>query len=361
MIEYENLRKVNEKFSSRFRTAFEDFLLSGCYVLGENVNEFEREFADYLGVKHCIGVASGLDALVLGLEAMAFEKGSEVIVPANTYIASILAIVRAGLKPVLVEPDISTYNITAENIKKKINTNTKAIMVVHMYGKSCDMNPIINIAHNDNLKIIEDVAQAHGASYKGRKTGTFGLGCFSFYPTKNLGGLGDGGAVVCNDRETADKVRKLRNYGSGRKYYNELIGFNSRLDEIQACFLRIKLKELDKINEHKRSLAEIYFKHLNDHVIKPVKSFGFDDVYHIYNIRHPDRARMKQFLLGEGIETEVHYPVPPHYQKSMKSFINEKFPISEEIHATTLSLPVSFFHTEREILRVCEVVNDFDE
>jgi dTDP-4-amino-4,6-dideoxygalactose transaminase len=359
MIEYENLHKTNQKFFEEFRTKFNEVLESGWFILGKQVESFEAEFAFYLGVKHCIGVGSGLDALILALDAIEFEPGSEVIVPSNTYIATIIAVIRAKLKPVLVEPDIRTYNIDPFKIEEKITSKTRAIIPVHLYGKSCDMDPIMEIAQKYNLIIIEDCAQAHGAMYKGKKVGTFGIGCFSFYPTKNLGALGDGGAIVTNNDELAEKIRALRNYGSSKKYYNDYIGYNSRLDELQAAFLRIKLKYLDDINNHKRKLAKIYFENLSDVFVKPAVHKDYFDVYHIFNIRHPERDKIREYLFQNGIKTEIHYPVPPHKQRAFQGVIEGEYPISEEIHNTTLSLPIAYFHTEEDILKVCEVLNKY--
>ncbi len=361
MIEYENLRSVNKPFFEEYIKSFKDTLESGWYILGENVKKFENEFANYLNSPNCIGVASGLDALILSLKAFDFEKESEVIVPSNTYIATILSILHCGLKPVLVEPDIRTYNIDPTRIEEKISQRTKAIMAVHLYGKPCEMDPILNICNKYNLKLIEDCAQSHGAKYKNKMTGTFGaFGAFSFYPTKNLGALGDAGSIITNDANLAIAIRRLRNYGSDLKYYNELIGFNSRLDEVQAGFLSVKLKKLDAINNHKRKLAQIYFDNLKDDFIKPHIDKNFFDVYHIFNIRHEKRDDLKDYLLKNGIKTDIHYPVPPHKQKAMKEIITEKnFPISEEIHRTTLSLPISYSHTEDDISKVIEIMNMF--
>ena len=314
MIEYENLKKVNEKLFVDFKENFSAFLESGWYILGENVTTFEKEFATFCNSKYCIGVASGLDALVLAIDAFDFPDGTEIIVPSNTYIATILAIVKNGFKPVLVEPDIRTYNIDAEKIEEKISNNTKAIVVVHLYGKACDMKRIGEIADRYGLKIIEDCAQAHGAEFTGQRVGSFGVGCFSFYPTKNLGALGDAGAITCNNKEYMNKLKSLRNYGSGRKYYNDQIGYNSRLDEIQAGFLSLKLEVLEKINEHKRCLAQIYLEKLDDRFIKPIVEENYFDVYHIFNIRHSRRDEIREYLLHNGIKSEVHYPVPPHKQ-----------------------------------------------
>jgi dTDP-4-amino-4,6-dideoxygalactose transaminase len=360
MIEYENLGKVNKPFFEEFEKVFRDTLESGWFILGKNVEKFEKEYAEFNQSRHCIGVASGLDALLLSLKVFDFEKDHEVIVPSNTYIATILSILHAGLKPVLVEPDIRTYNIDPLKIEEKISGRTRAIMIVHLYGKSCDMDDITSICGKHNLKLIEDCAQSHGAKYKGKLTGTFGeYGAFSFYPTKNLGALGDAGAVTTDDDDLADKIRVYRNYGSHKKYYNEVVGYNSRLDEVQAAFLSVKLKRLNEINEHKRELAFIYHENLNNNFIKPVVDTDYYDVYHIYNIRHPERDKLREYLSNNGIKTDVHYPVSPHKQKAMEGIIKEDFPISEEIHNTTLSLPVSYFHTKEDIYRVVEVLNKF--
>ena len=361
MIEYENLRLVNQKLFDKYKESFDTFLQSGWFVLGGHVAKFEEEFARFNGTKHCIGVASGLDALILAIDAFKFPKNSEVIVPANTYIATILAIVRNGFKPVLVEPDIATYNIDPNKIEEKITKNTKAILVVHLYGKSCDMDPIVSIAQKYDLKIIEDVAQAHGAKYKERIVGSFGVGCFSFYPTKNLGALGDAGAITTDDENLAKTFKSLRNYGSAVKYYNDELGYNSRLDEIQAGFLSIKLAILDDITNHKRELAKIYLENLDDRFIKPVVDEDYFDVYHIFNIRCDKRDELKAYLLENGIKTEIHYPLASHKQKAMQGIIEGEYPISEKIHNTTLSLPISYFHTKEDVLKVCEMMNGWKQ
>ena len=361
MIEYENLKFVNESFFKEFRNSFDVTLESGWYILGANVSKFEEEFASYNNSKFCIGVASGLDALILALKSFDFEPGSEILVPSNTYIATILSILHNNLKPVLVEPDISTYNIDPYKIEEKITDKTKGIVIVHLYGKSCNMNPIIDIVKKYNLKLIEDCAQSHGAKYKEYKTGTFGdYGAFSFYPTKNLGALGDAGAIVTDDEALKKQIIRLRNYGSDVKYYNEVVGFNSRLDEVQAGFLSVKLKRLDDINSHKRRLADIYNKNLKEDFIKPVIDSDYYDVYHIYNIRHKKRDIIKEYLLRNGIKADIHYPVSPHKQKAIINFFkNEDYPISQEIHETTLSLPISYCHSVDDIYRVVEVLNKF--
>jgi len=358
MIAYESLQQVNKEFMDEYASVFQKVLHGGWYILGNEVRQFEESFADFCGVKHC---ASGLDALVLSLRYFGFAPGDEVIVPSNTYIASILAIMQAGLKPVLVEPDLSTYNIDPNKIEAAISKRTRAILVVHLYGKMCDMDPILELAGQYGLKIIEDCAQAHGATYKGRKAGAFGdFGAFSFYPTKNLGALGDAGAITCRDGAMEQFIRTLRNYGSSAKYIFDEVGFNSRLDELQAAFLSVKLKYLNKITLHKRKLAAIYRCGLKSDFILPVVQSSFEDVYHIFAIRHPERDRLKKYLLENGIGTEVHYPISPHQQKAMNGILSDQsYPISEEIHRTVLSLPISYGHSEEDIIRVVEVMNNF--
>jgi len=361
MIAYESLQQVNKEFMNEYTEAFQEVLHGGWYILGKQVGQFEQSFASYCGVEHCIGVASGLDALVLSLRYFGFKPGDEVIVPANTYIASILAIMQVGLKPVLVEPDITTYNIDPEKIESAITVRTKAILVVHLYGKMCDMEPIMQLAGQYGLKVIEDCAQAHGATYKGQKAGTFGdFGAFSFYPTKNLGALGDAGAITCKDEDLNKSIRTLRNYGSSAKYVFDEVGYNSRLDELQAAFLSVKLKYLDKITAHKQELATVYLRELKSDFILPTVQSGQEDVYHIFAIRHPERDRLKKYLLDNDIGTEIHYPIAPHQQKAMNGILSgDGYPISEEIHRTILSLPISYGHTEEDITRVVEVMNKF--
>jgi len=361
-IPYENLEKLNRPFVEQYKAGFESFLNSGWYILGESVNRFEKNFSAYCETTHFSGLASGLDALHIALKVFDFKPGSEVIVPANTYIATILAIVNNGLKPVLVEPDIRTYNIDVSKIESAITPKTVAIMPVHLYGKCCDMESILQIARLHNLKVIEDSAQAHGAKFKGKMAGTFGeFGAFSFYPTKNLGALGDAGGLSTNDSELDAQVRMIRNYGSAKKYFNEVSGVNSRLDEIQAVFLDIKLKVLDEINAHKRTLAGLYFSKLSGDFILPVVEPDYFDVYHIFNIRSPKRDALREYLLAHGVKTEIHYPLPPHQQQAMRGWIDGNFPISEEIHQTTLSLPISYCHTPVDIEYVIEVLNRFQQ
>lgn len=360
MIEYENLATLNAPFKTELEEAFSAVLNSGWFILGDKVNQFEKEFTGYLHSPHCIGVASGLDAITLALQSFNFPAGSEVIVPSNTYIATILSVLQCGHKPVLAEPYSETCNINPDEIEQCITHKTKAVIAVHLYGKSCSMDKITEICREKDLKLIEDCAQSHGAKFKEQFTGTFGdFGAFSFYPTKNLGALGDAGAVTCKTNEQADVIRKLRNYGSEKKYFNDLIGVNSRLDELQAAFLSVKLKRLDEINNHKRKIAAIYQKELKDDFIKPMQEEDCYDVFHIYQIRHPQRDKLREYLLKNNIKTEIHYPVPPHHQKCMQGIINGKFPISEEIHQSVLSLPVSLIHSEDHIYRVVEVLNKF--
>jgi len=358
-IEYESLLNTNKQFTEAYVDAFRSVVESGWYILGKKVKSFETDFAQFTHSKHCIGVASGLDALMLALKTYNFPVGSEVIVPSNTYIATILSILQCNLKPVLVEPDLETYNINPDLIEQHITSNTKAIMVVHLYGKACNMDVIMDIATRYHLPVIEDCAQAHGAMFKGKQVGTFGTGAFSFYPTKNLGAMGDAGAITTNDDELNRKFRALRNYGSEVKYHNDYVGYNSRLDEVQAALLSVKLRFLTDITEHKRKLASIYLSELKKDFICPIVSEGYFDVYHIFNIRHPKRDELKSYLLDKGIKTEIHYPIPPHKQKAMQEIIVGNYPISEEIHRTTLSLPISYGHSVEEVERVIEALNNF--
>jgi dTDP-4-amino-4,6-dideoxygalactose transaminase len=361
MIPYESLKILNRPFEEKLKLKFSDFLEKGWYILGDEVAAFEKEFANYHGQQYAVGVANGLDALILSLQCCGFKQGDEVIVPSNTYIATILSIIHCGLTPVLVEPDPHTYNINPLAIPDAVTPRTVAIMVVHLYGQCCEMDPILAIAKKQGLKVIEDCAQAHGARYKGKLAGTFGdFAAFSFYPTKNLGALGDGGAVICKSEEDDQKLRQLRNYGSEKKYHNGIVGYNSRLDELQAAFLRIKLPHLDEINLHKRKLASIYFDILNDSFIKPRLDDDYFNVYHIYNILHPERDRLKAYLAEHQIATEIHYPVAPQHQLALKEhLLHFDYPISANIHQTTLSLPCSFAHTEEEIRHVAEILNRF--
>lgn len=362
MIPYEDLKRLNAPFADAFRTQFDKVLDNGYYILGNEVALFEKTFAAYNSVPYCVGVSNGLDAIILSLKTLDLPQDSEVIVPANTFIATILAVLQCNLVPVMVEPDIHTYNINPLKIEAAITPKTKAIIVVHLYGKCCDMKPIIEIKNRRKLFLLEDSAQAHGATYKGKLAGTFGdFGTFSFYPTKNLGALGDGGGILCNDASHYSKLLQLRNYGSDKKYYNEVIGFNNRLDEMQAAFLNVKLPYLDAISTHKNKLANLYLTNLKSSYILPVKHADYYDVYHIFNIRHPRRDELKDYLEKEGIGTAIHYPVAPHQQNALKHlYVGQSFPISEEIHNTTLSLPCSYFHTEDDVWKIITALNRFE-
>lgn len=336
-------------------------LESGWYILGNEVKKFENSFSDYCGVKHTIGVANGLDALTLSLKALNIGEGDEVIVPSNTYIATILAVLHAGAKPVLCEPDIETYNISPSAIEDKITLRTRAILVVHLYGKLCAMDEIVQIAKKYHLKIVEDCAQAHGASLNGKLSGTWGDAAgFSFYPTKNLGALGDAGAVCTNEEKVFEAVTCLRNYGSSKKYYNDKIGFNSRLDELQAAILSFKLQHLSQLNDHKNKLANIYFSQLKNDFVLPKIQHNYKDVFHIFAIRHEKRNELRDYLLKNEIQTEIHYPVSPSRQKAMQGIIDDQHcSVSDEIHNTILSLPISYIHTEEEIEHVVNICNSF--
>lgn len=361
MIPYDQLSQVNLPYQKDFEKAFQDFLNKGWYIMGEGLQQFEQAFANYHQAKYAIGVANGLDALILAIKVLDLAPGSDIIVPANTYIASILAIIHAGHKPVLVEPNVETYNIDPTKIEAAITSTTKAILVVHLYGKCCNMDPIHQIAQEHGLAIIEDCAQAHDARYKGRIAGTLGdLAGFSFYPSKNLGALGDAGAILTNQDAYAHALKSMRNYGSHQKYQNDQVGFNSRLDELQAIFLSIKLPHLAAITAHKRQLAALYLTNLKSDFILPVVEEGYEDVYHIFNIRHPRRDALRAYLLENGVGTEIHYPIAPNQQKALAPWLGGKsFPISEEIHATTLSLPCSACHEIADIYRVIELMNAF--
>jgi dTDP-4-amino-4,6-dideoxygalactose transaminase len=361
MIEYESLLVSNAPFLEEIRLAFEELLQSGWYILGEQVAEFEKEFAKFTTSSHCIGVSNGMDGLTIALKALNLPTGSEILVPANTFIATIFAILHSGLKPVPIEPRLDTYNIDPAKIEEAITDKTKAIVVVHLYGKACEMAYIMALAAKHSLKVVEDCAQSHGASEHGKQTGSFGqLGVFSFYPVKNLGAFGDAGCVTTSDPDLNAKVRLLRNYGSHVKFHYEMVGHNSRLDEMQAAFLRVKLKHLNQINEHKSQLATLYQEGLKSDFVKPQKATGYQDVFHIYNIRHPKRDELRQYLLSKNIKTDIHYPVPPHKQPALLNIWDKHhLPITEIIHATTLSLPISYGTTKAEVEQVIETMNKF--
>ena len=361
MIDFLNLRQVNLRFKNDIIRTLERILDSGRYILGSENENFCRKFADYCGSKHAIGCANGLDALNLIIKAYGFGKGDEIIVPANTYIASILAISQNGCTPVLVEPDINTYNIDPDLTEEKITERTKAIMVVHLYGQAVQMEKIWDLAKKYNLKIIEDAAQAHGALYKGRRVGNLGDAAgFSFYPGKNLGCLGDGGAVTTNDDELASRIRAIANYGSDRKYHHIYKGVNSRLDEIQAAILDVKLPHLDADNERRRQIANHYCENIkNPKIILPKIYDEKAHVWHIFAVRTENRDLLKQHLEQNGIQTNIHYPTAPHKQGAYEEWNQMSFPICEEIHRTELSLPMSPVMTEDEVKQVEDVVNAY--
>jgi len=352
--------KINNKYKSEIDEAIKEVLESGWYLLGAKNKEFCAEFSRYCGTKYALGVGNGLDALNLIIKAYDFGEGDEIIVPANTYIASILAISQNGCSPVLVEPDINTYNIDIEKIEEKITSRTKAIMVVHLYGRVVEMEKIWALAEKYNLKIIEDSAQAHGALYRNKRVGNLGdASGFSFYPGKNLGCLGDGGGITTNDEKLYIKMKALANYGSHIKYYNIYKGINSRLDEIQAAVLSVKLKHLDEDNGVRRSIARLYLDGLeNDQIILPAE-VGDSSVWHVFPILSKKRDELAAYLSLNGVQTLIHYPVPPHKQDAYLEFNHHSYPITERIHKEILSLPISPVMSDGEIEKVIGLVNDF--
>lgn len=354
---------MEKELDQELRNAFERVYSRSWYILGEEDKAFEQAFASYLGVNNCVGVGNGLDALVLALRALKIGPGDEVIVPSNTYIASVLAISYAGATPVLVEPDIDTFNINPHLIESAITGKTKAIMPVHLYGQACDMDPVMKIADKHGLFVIEDCAQAHGATYKGKKVGTFGNAAgFSFYPGKNLGALGDSGAVVTDNDELASEIRALSNYGSDYKYHHILKGINSRMDEMQAAFLSVKLPHLERMNQERRRIADMYSSKINNpKVILPAVNPECVPVWHIYGVRCEERDALENFLKERGIGTNKHYPTPIHLQEAYKDLaISEgALPIAEKISKTELSLPVYYGMTDEEIQYVIDSVNEF--
>ena len=359
MIKFLDLHKINERYRKEIDERIKQVLDSGWYLLGNQDRTFEEHFASYCGAKHCIGCANGLDALTLIIRAYGFSEGDEIIVPANTYIASILAISENGCTPVLVEPDINTYNINPDLIEEKITDKTKAIMVVHLYGQAVQMNKIWALAKKYNLKIIEDSAQAHGAFYQEKRTGNLGdASGFSFYPGKNLGCIGDGGCVTTNDDELASKIRAIANYGSHKKYCNLYKGINSRLDEIQAAVLDVKLQHLDNDNQRRREIAKYYRENIkNPKIILPKTYDENAHVWHVFVLRTEKRDEFQEYLKQNDIQTLIHYPTPPHKQKAYNEWNNLSFPITEEIHKTIISIPISPVMTDEEVEKVVEVIN----
>lgn len=361
MIKFLDLKKINNRYREEIDSRIKDILDKGWYLQGEENENFTKNFANFCGTKFTLGVANGLDALNLIIKAYGFGNGDEIIVPANTYIATILAISENGCIPILVEPDIKTYNINPDSIEEKITSKTKAIMVVHLYGQAVQMEKIWKIAKKYNLKIIEDSAQAHGAIYQENRTGNLGdASGFSFYPGKNLGCMGDGGAVTTNDEELFNKIKAIANYGSDRKYHHIYKGVNSRLDEIQAAVLDIKLKHLDSDNNKRREISKYYRENIkNSKIILPDTYDEKSHVWHIFAVRTQNRDEFQKYLTEKGIQTIIHYPTPPHKQGAYKEWNNLSFPITEEIHNTILSLPISPVMTDSEIEKIVEVVNEY--
>jgi len=384
MIPFLDLKKVNEPYEAAFQEKLKLVLSNGWYILGKEVETFEKAFAEYCQTQYCIGVGNGFDALVLifkgYIQLGKLQKGDEVIVPANTYIASVLAILQADLVPVLVEPKLETYNINPDLIREKITSKTKAILVVHLYGQLAEMAEINKIADQNNLLIIEDAAQSHGAAANSKneipnskpqeenlksipKLRDYNLKssqAYSFYPGKNLGCLGDGGAITTNDLELAKVLFSLRNYGSEKKYYNEYVGVNSRLDEIQAAFLNLKLPNLNADNDKRRKIAKRYLAEIkNEKIILPFWDFSENHVFHLFVIRTENREELQGYLTQNNVQTVIHYPVPPHKQKAFPEWNNLSFPITEKIHNEVLSLPISPVLTEREVSFVIDVLNRY--
>lgn len=361
MIKFLDLFAINEVYRQKMDSAIKRVLDSGWYLLGKECEAFENEFAIYCGTRQCVGVANGLDALNLIIKAYGFGVGDEIIVPANTYIASILAISQNGCTPVLVEPDIRTYNINPDLIEHHITARTKAILVVHLYGQAVNMEKIGELAKKYHLKVIEDSAQAHGAYYQERRTGNLGdASGFSFYPGKNLGCLGDGGAITTNDDGLAEKLRALRNYGSHVKYCNLYKGVNSRLDEIQAAVLRVKLEGLDRDNQRRREIAKMYRENIvNPKIILPESSSEKGHVWHLFVIRCVHRERLQHYLTEHGIQTLIHYPTPPHQQAAYGELNHLSLPVTEKIHAEVLSLPLYPVMVDRDIHKLIAVINRF--
>jgi dTDP-4-amino-4,6-dideoxygalactose transaminase len=365
MIPFLDLKGVNHQYRDEMLDACERVIDSGWYIHGSECQKFEEEFSLYCGVKYTVGVGNGLDALTLILRAYmelgVMQKGDEVIVPANTYIASILAISENGLTPVLVEPDMDTYLLDATKIEEKITAKTKAILPVHLYGQTCQMDQIALLAEKYNLKIIEDSAQSHGAYFMDKRSGNLGdASGFSFYPGKNLGALGDGGAVTTNDAELASVVRAIGNYGSEKKYENKFKGVNSRLDELQAALLRVKLKYLDHEIAHRQAVADYYMANINNDRIKlPVCRKREEHVWHLFVVTADDREDLQHYLTDKGIQTLIHYPIPPHQQQAYSEWNEQKHPLSEKIHREVLSLPISGIQTIEDTQKIAQVLNEY--
>ena len=366
MIKFLDLQAINKQYENELLQACQSVIQSGWYIQGTECKEFEKEFSDFCGVKYTIGVANGLDALTLIFRAYkelgVMQDGDEVIVPANTYIASILAISENNLIPILVEPDAKTYLLNPKNIEKSITSKTKAILPVHLYGQTCEMDEINTIAKKYNLKVIEDSAQSHGAYFKDKRCGNLGdASGFSFYPGKNLGALGDGGAVTTNDEKLANTIRALGNYGSHKKYENLYKGTNSRLDEMQAAMLRVKLKHLDKDTKHRQNIANYYLENIkNQNIILPNLRKNDNHVWHLFVISTANREKIQKFLQEKGIQTLIHYPIAPHKQEAYKELVNKSFTITEKIHNEVLSIPISPVLQMDDVKYITKILNAFN-
>ena len=362
-VPFVSFKPMERELNKDLREAFERVFNASWYIEGRENSAFEKAFAEYCGVNFCVGTGNGLDALMISLKALGIGKGDEVIVPANTYIATALAVTYVGATPVFVEPDVYTFNINPVDIENRISQKTKAIIPVHLYGQACDMESILEISEKYNLDIIEDCAQAHGALYKGKKVGTFGIAAgFSFYPGKNLGALGDGGAVVTNDESLAKKIRAFGNYGSDYKYHHIYQGHNSRLDEIQAAFLSVKLPHLERMNKERCRIAERYLMEItNPNIVLPYVLPDAQPVWHVFGIRCEERDHLEKYLENNGIKTNKHYPIPIHLQKCYEKLGYKKgdFPIAELISETELSLPMYYGMKEDQINWIIQKLNDF--
>ncbi len=360
-IPYENLHAVNRRFGDDLTDALLNVVDSGWYVLGNEVHSFEKEFAEFVGAKYAIGVASGLDALTISLKSCGIGHGDEVIVPANTYIATILAVIHTGAKPILVDAKLSTYNINSDLIEGAISNKTKAVLVTHLFGLPCNVRKIIDICDSNGLLLFEDCAQSIGTLVDGDHTGIFGVaGCFSFYPTKTIGALGDAGLIITNDESVLNVAKCLRNYGSSEKYVFAKTGFNSRLDEMQAAILRVKLRHIKTELSHRRSLGTIYRSSILNKSLLPPDEPWYKNSYHIFPVITKERDLLKSFLSENGIGTEIHYPIPPYKQKALIHNDNwGKFPVSDYLHRCELSLPISTATTADQVMCVAECVNNF--
>lgn len=365
MIPFLDLKAINQQYEEALKEACARVIDSGWYILGKEVEAFENEFADYCGSEYCIGVANGLDALILTLRAWKemgkLKDGDEVIVPSNTYIASILAISENNLTPVLTEPDPDTFNLTAKGIEANITDKTRVILPVHLYGQISPMKEIVQLAKEYDLLVLEDCAQAHGASIEGKKAGTWGnAGAFSFYPGKNLGALGDAGAVTTDDDELKEVLTALRNYGSHEKYKNKYKGVNSRLDEIQAAMLRVKLHYLDKEIDARRTVAKLYLEKIsNPNILLPKVNNEKGHVWHLFVVKVKDRKKLQDYLLSEGIQYLIHYPTAPHHQQAYTEWESISYPISEMLHKEVLSLPIGPACDRNNIEKIVNCINEF--